>query len=85
MIGYDLNKPLQNYQGLIKALKEFDTWWHQLDSTWIVATEQTAEQIRDKLISYLDKNDELLVTKISAPAAWQGFNEEGSQWLRNQL
>jgi hypothetical protein len=85
MVGYDLNKPLQNYTELITAIKAYDTWWHHLDSTWIIKTDETAAQIRDNLTKHIDANDELLVAKIGAPAAWRGFNEKGSQWLKDNL
>ena len=41
IVGYDLNKPGQDYEQLWKRLREFGTWWHHLDSTWIVRTEMT--------------------------------------------
>lgn len=85
MVGYDLNKPAQDYDGLIGAIKEYGTWWHHLDSTWIIETNETASAVRDKLGKYLDSNDELLVAAIGAPAAWKGFNEKGSKWLLDHL
>lgn len=85
MVGYDLNKPTQNYKYLIDALKAYGTWWHHLDSTWIIETDQTASAIRDNLAQYLDSNDELLVAAISAPGAWKGFNDKGSSWLLDHL
>jgi hypothetical protein len=85
MVGYDLNKPTQNYKDLIDALKAYGTWWHHLDSTWIIETDQTASAIRDNLAQYLDSNDELLVAAISAPGAWKGFNDKGSSWLLDHL
>ena len=42
MIGYDLNRPGQDYPALIDAIKRLGTWWHHLDSTWIVVTDQKA-------------------------------------------
>jgi hypothetical protein len=85
MVGYDLNKPAQNYADLIAAIKTYGTWWHHLDSTWIIETEQTAVQVRDNLAQHIDSNDELLVATIGAPAAWTGFNEKGSSWLLEHL
>ena len=85
MIGYDLNKPLQNYTKLIQTIKEYSTWWHHLDSTWIVVTTESAIQVRDKLVQCIDSNDELLVATITAPAAWTGFSERGSSWLKDKL
>lgn len=85
MIGYDLNREGQDYETLIDAIKKIGAWWHHLDSTWIVETNATAAQIRDRLRPLIDENDELLVARISAPAAWAGFNERGSKWLREHV
>lgn len=86
IIGYDLNKSGQDYEELITAIKSISgTWWHHLDSTWIVVTSKTAVQIRDLLLSHIDTNDELLVAKLSGEAAWYGINEKGSNWLRSNL
>ena len=86
MIGYDLNRPGQNYTNLIAAIKGIGPgWWHCLDSTWLVKTEQTAVQIRDKLNPHIDITDELLVAKLSGEGAWVGFDTECSTWLKNNL
>ena len=84
-IGYDLNRPGQDYTNLENAIKEFATWWHHLDSTWLVSTNWLAEQIRDDLRQHIDANDKLLVAKLSGEAAWFGFTPEGSKWLKEQL
>jgi hypothetical protein len=47
MVGYDLNKPSQDYEDLIEAIKRYGTWWHHLDSTWIIQTDESAKQVRD--------------------------------------
>ena len=85
MVGYDLNKPLQNYADLIEALKNYPNWWHHLDSTWIIKTNDSATMIRDHLRQFIDANDELLVARLSGESAWTGFNDKGSQWLNNHI
>lgn len=85
MVGYDLDKPGQDYSDLIAAIKTYGTWWHHLDSTWLIVTDDSALQIRDHLKQYLDSNDKLLVAVIGAPAAWYGFGDKGSEWLSKQL
>lgn len=85
LIGYDLNKSGQDYTSLIEEIKKYETWWHHLDSTWIVITESSATNIRDHLKSFIDQNDELLVVKLSGEAAWIGFNDKGSKWLKDNL
>lgn len=42
LVGYDLNRPGQNYTELIEYLKSQVTWWHHLDSTWLVVTSKSA-------------------------------------------
>jgi hypothetical protein len=85
IVGYDLNKPGQAYTDLIEALKAYPNWWHYLDSTWVLKSNQTTEQIRNHLQQFIDRNDELLVVRLSGEGAWIGFNQEGSQWLMTNL
>src|SRR3954466_5756267 len=51
LIGYDLNKPGQDYADLIAYLKGF-AYWHHLDSTWLIRAEMSASDMRDKLTPY---------------------------------
>lgn len=86
LVGYDLNKSDKDYPELIEAIKGLsDTWWHHLDSTWIIKHAGTAASIRDALKPHIDSNDELLVVKLSGEGAWSGFNEKGSKWLKDNL
>jgi hypothetical protein len=87
IIGYDLNRPRgqDDYPKLFDAIKQLGSWWHHLDSTWIVATTYSAVQIRDHLSPFIDSGDELLVARLSGEAAWNGFDEKGSQWLKTTL
>ena len=85
IIGYDLNK-VKNYPDLIEAIKSLSTtWWHHLDSTWIVVTNKSAEDIRNILMSHIDGDDELLVVKSGRESAWVGFNNDGSNWLKDNI
>ena len=86
LIGYDLNKDGKNYKDLIATIEAtFGTWWHHLDSTFIVKSDMTCIQIRDLLGKHIDGNDELLVVQLSGVGAWKGFNQQGSDWLTNNL
>lgn len=85
LIGYDLNRPGQTYDDLFTAIKELGSWWHHLDSTWIIKHPGPATSIRDDFARYLDGNDELLVVQLSGEGAWQDFADRGSQWLKDNL
>jgi len=85
LIGYDLNRPHQDYVDLISAIKAYATWWHYLDSTWIIKTDDSAVEIRNNLRQHIDSDDELLVVQHEGDGAWAGFNKEGSDWLKQNL
>ncbi len=86
MIGYDLNRPGQDYADLIARIKSRGAWWHHLDSTWLVDTALTATQMRDDLKGSIDSDDELLVINVSDDAwATCGINNSGNQWLNDHL
>ena len=86
LIGYDLDKPDQDYKELIEAIKGLGAWWHHLDSTWLVKSDLTAVEARDSLRKHIGASDELLVISVTGrQAAWFGFNETGSKWIKDNL
>ncbi len=64
LITYDLNKPGQDYPGLYEALKSSGWWWHHLDSTWIVKTNDSPKSWYEKLAPILDKNDNVFIIEL---------------------
>ncbi|HEX4670535.1 MAG TPA: hypothetical protein VH275_11255 [Solirubrobacterales bacterium] len=85
LVGYDLNKPGQDYAGLIKRLKSVGTnWWHRLDSTWLIKTTMTPAELRDDLRAYIDSGDELLVIDVTG-VTWAGFGFSSYKWLHDNL
>jgi len=73
LITYDLNKPGQNYDKLYDAIKGLGTWWHYLDSTWIVDTSLTPAQVWEELRPAVDTGDSVLIVDIT--------NDPNSGWL----
>lgn len=63
-INYDLKAPNRDYAGLYKAIKQSGKWWHYLDSTWIVITQEDAGQIWNRLAQHIDKNDYMLIIEV---------------------
>lgn len=86
MIGYDLNKAGKNYDDLHEAIQSLGSWWHCLDSTWLVVHSGAAIDIARSLVAHIDDDDTLLVSKIDgSDTAWAGFSEECVAWLNNNL
>lgn len=72
LISYDLNRPGQDYQDLIAAIKAYGNWAHVLKSTWLIRTTQTADQVSTDLRKHMDPNDNLLVIEVN-PKNKQGW------------
>lgn len=85
IIVYDLHKEGQNYDCLHEKLKKYTVNWHIQRSVWIVATDQKSKQIRDNLKSCLDSNDKLFVGKLNGEAAWHGYSQKVTDWLKKYL
>src|ERR1019366_3415218 len=74
------------YDELIKAIQSLGTWWHHLETIWIVQCAHTPGEIRDRLKSRIGVEDQLLVVDISGDAAgWVGVNDIGSKWLAENI
>lgn len=83
-ITYDLNKPGQNYAGVYEAIKKLGAWWHYLDSTWLVSTSLSAEQIWTRLDAVIDRSDRILVIRVCGDR--QGWlDEEAWDWIRQHV
>ena len=85
LIGYDLDRPHQDYPDLIQAIEKYATHWHCLDSTWLVKTNESAVAIRDKLKAHIDDDDKLLVASLTGESAWTGFTGDCKTWLSNHI
>lgn len=87
LIAYDVHFPKSHaYDGLVKTIQSLGTWWHHLETTWIVKCARTPGEIRDQLQSLIGPDDQLLVIDISRDhAEWAGINDTGSKWLKNNL
>lgn len=87
-INYDLRKK-RDYSSLIKKIKEYGTYAKPLESCWLIATNQSASQIRNNLASVMDEDDGLLVTRLQNEAAWRNLKDDSNgliaKWLQEQI
>lgn len=84
LITYDLSSDEKEYVKLFDLIKEYGTWWHHLESVWIVRTEETAGDIRDNLKSVLNDGDKLLVASLKGSWATRFVDKKGTGWLGNR-
>ena len=83
IISYDMAKG-GDYDELIEAIKEYNTWAHITESTWAVVTEESHNEIRDNLGQFLPKGSRLFVLKSGSSGAWRNVICR-SEWLKENL
>lgn len=81
---YDLRIPGRNYVQLYNAIKAYGTWGKITESTWAIVSSNTAEQIRNNLIAYIDSNDRIMVIQSGVNAAWRNAMAS-NDWLKKNL
>jgi hypothetical protein len=85
LISYDLNKPGQNYDKLYEKIKSLGTWWHYLESTWIVTSTLTPSQAFDRLQPALDASDSVLIVNITGDTYSGWLPQEAWNWLKKYV
>jgi hypothetical protein len=85
LITYDLNKPGQKYDDLYEEIKSLGSWWHYLDSTWLVSTSLTTKQASDRLRKVMDDSDNLLVLNVTSDDYSGWLPEKAWEWIRKYL
>lgn len=82
-ISYDLRKPGQDYSDLHEAIKALGSWWHYLESSWLVDTHLNAAQIFDRLNGHIDQNDLMLIIGVTNDyAGW--LPKDAWEWIRQR-
>ena len=84
VVSYDLRKPGRDYKGLSDELQHSPGWWHYLDSTWLIATSESANELYKRLVYHLDRGDNILV--IQAGSDRQGWlPKDAWNWIQQNL
>lgn len=81
LVTYDLRQPNRDYEPLLAALRKY-THCHALQSTWLIDTASTPQQVRDALTKLVDSNDQLYVFRLRHH--WAATRKEPcTDWLKS--
>lgn len=74
----------KNYSLLDEEIKDSKEWWSYLDNSYIVLTDETVEEIWQRLEKYHPKDGRLLIVEIKGN--YQGWLETDAwKWLDERL
>lgn len=83
VVSYDLRKPGRDYVGLTEQLQNSPRWWHYLGSTWLISTNESPDQLYNRLRAHLDKGDSILIIEAGnyiggwlPKKAWEWIQQE---------
>ena len=83
LITYDLNKPGKDYDSLYLVIKSTSkAWWHYLDSTWLVATQEDVGYWQRKIREVVDQNDHFLVVEITKMPRQGWLPQKAWDWIK---
>ncbi len=87
IVTYDLKKDSgsEKYADLINLIKEGGVWACLGGSSYLIESEETPVQLRNKYSRVLDKEDMLFVSVVSAPAAWRGYSQQVTDWIKQKM
>ena len=84
-ISYDLVSTTADYTGGHDKLKSLGEAVPALQSTWLLSTELTAEQITDALSPLTKPGDRFLVSRLE-PSKYNGWHSKTTwDWIHNRL
>ena len=85
IVSYDLQMPGQKYEELIELIKKEGSWARLGGSAYLIESNSSATELRDRYKTVLDGNDKLYVGQVKTPAAWTGMTEGVSKWIKKKL
>ena len=64
ILTYDLKTPGKDYSGFYNAIKASPKWWHYLQSSWLIYTDEAPTVLWNRLCSHVDKSDRVLIIEV---------------------
>jgi hypothetical protein len=75
-VAYDLIKPEKDYPDLTKTLESYPNHYHCQRSVWMISTNETSDQITEKLKKSIDGNDHILIISVG---------KDGQGWMPGEF
>ena len=86
LVTYDLKQPGRDYAPLYDTLKKAASWWHYLESTWLLASPLTIEQWQQQIRGAIDSNDLFIILRLERGTAYTGWlPQEAWTWMQQNL
>jgi len=87
IVTYDLKgeSTSERYNKLIELIKEEGVWACLGGSSYLIESGRTPVELRDRYNAVLLRDDMLYVSQVSAPAAWRGYSQQVTDWIKEKM
>ena len=84
LITYDLKHPKNSYKSFFDVLKSAPKWWHYLESTWLIVSDESPKEWNDKLISNIYETDRIFIIEVK-PNYYGWLTKDSWKWIEKNL
>ena len=82
LVAFNLRTRSQDYSMFFAGLQTRRRWLNFIDNAWLVETDETSQQLAERLNMYLGDNDYLLVMQVTND--YYGFMPKTAwEWLES--
>lgn len=81
LISYDLKVPGKDYDALYKVLKSASSWWHYLDSTWLIYTNDSVDTWQNRIKTSIDNNDYFIIVHFDSQSYSGWLPKDAWNWI----
>lgn len=82
LVSYDLKTPGKDYQAVYEVLKGAPGWWHHLESTWVISTNESISTWTDRIRKIIDANDSFIIVEITGQPRSGWLLQKAWDWLK---
>ena len=84
VVAYGLRNPSQNAQAIRRRIKASGDWNNIGDCAYLVSTDHSPVQVRDRLAKAMQDGDRLYVGIAANPSAWLGMSDQAEMWIHSR-
>lgn len=85
-VSFTLSDSKINAIQLAEELMKSTGWMHYIDDTWIIATQETVQQLYDRLKPLFQEKDSFIIIEIKKDSLYYGLlPQKGWDWLKETI
>lgn len=84
IVSYDKSNE-DNYTSLEEELMQSGVWWHYLERTWIIMTDETPDEIWKRIEDKINKEKHFLLMEVNGKNRQGWLKQTEWDWIKENL